>query len=985
MSARLDFRLLGPFDVARDGEVVAIGGLRRRAVLAMLALEPGRVVSAGRLIEGVWGEEPPKTAATALHGHVSYLRRALGPVIVTRAPGYLLDVDPATVDVRRFEAGLERARACLAGGDARAAARALDEALRLWRGAPLGDLAEAPFATGLLPSLEELGTSAREERLEIELALGRADEAIPALRALVAEHPLRERPRGQLMLALYRAGRHAEALESYDAARRTLSEELGIEPGEPLRRLHEAILREDPSLGRAPRRPAGLPQPGRGSRRRIAALGGVAALAAAAAVAAIAGGGANSAAPLRGSGVVRIDPEGLRVATAIPLDGTPTNIAAAGGRAWVINAEDQTISELSGSRRVRTFATAASPADLAATDEDLWVAQGSAEATELYGSNTTSVAHLAGSPRSTRATIALPPSDRAPFSVRQDRLALSRRAVWVIAADGALVRIDPLSDEVVRVLPLKADAVAADGDRAWVLGADRTLVPVAEQGTSIGIPIDVPGMGDTFVTAGAGAVWLSNRTTGTLTRIDPDAPQRARTTAVGAGAGPVAFGHGAAWVADGGRRRVLRIDPETAAVTGEVAVGGTPRDIAVSADGVWVSVSSRATAATACGPTVQGGARADAIIVADLPLRGGPRRPTQAMARAIGYVVRHHGHRAGRTRIGYRVCDDSTAQSSTFDPGKCAANAHAYAADRRVVVEVGPYNSPCAAQQLPIAAQAPGGPLAMVSPTNTAASLTRDVRAGDRRAYARVIGRDDRQGAVMAGELRRRGVRTVYVADDAAGGPTYGLELAGYFAAAARSAGLRVVGRGSWAGRGGVRALVRRVARARPDAVYVSGDLGGGGRVIDRLRRALPPGTTIAGNDLLLPVAGLFEAAGEAARGVLITTSVLPVAAMPRRARALAATLARDQGRSRVHPYAVYAAVATEVAIDAIARSDGSRRSVGRALLATALPDGALGPVAFDPRGDLREAPVTILRAVRAGGSHEIGSTEGAEVVAVRR
>ena len=356
------------------------------------------------------------------------------------------------------------------------------------------------------------------------------------------------------------------------------------------------------------------------------------------------------------------------------------------------------------------------------------------------------------------------------------------------------------------------------------------------------------------------------------------------------------------------------------------------------------------------------------------------------MTRAIGFVVRQHGHRTGRTRIGYRVGDDSTAQSSTFDPGKCAANAHAYAADRRIVVEGGPYNSPCAAQQLPIAAQAPGGPLAMVSPTNTAASLTRDVRAGDRRAYARVIGRDDRQGTVMVGELRRRGVRTVYVADDAAGGPTYGLELAGYFAAAAGSAGLRVVGRGSWAGRGGVRALVRRVARARPDAVYVSGDLGGGaGPVIDRLRRALPPGTTIAGNDLLLPVAGLFEAAGDAARGVLITTSVLPVAAMPRRARALAAALARDQGRSRVHPYAVYAAVATEVAIDAIARSDGSRRSVGRALLATVLPDGALGPVAFDARGDLREAPVTILRAVRADGSHEIGSTEGAEVVAVRR
>ena len=264
---------MGPFEVLRDGQQLALGGVRRRGVLAMLALEPGRVVSVSRLVEGVWGEEPPETAVTALHGHVSHLRRALGDVVVTRAPGYLLDVDPGATDITRCEELLDRGRRSLAGGDAAGARRAFDEALALWRGPPLDDLAEAPFADAALPALEELVLAVREERAEAELALGNVDAVIPELKALVAEQPLRERPRRQLMLALYRAGRDAEALEAYDQARRTFSEELGIEPGEPLRRMHEAILRQDPELGPRRRDTARVAKRRR-SRAGVAAVGG---------------------------------------------------------------------------------------------------------------------------------------------------------------------------------------------------------------------------------------------------------------------------------------------------------------------------------------------------------------------------------------------------------------------------------------------------------------------------------------------------------------------------------------------------------------------------------------------------------------------------------------------------------------------------------------------------------------------------------------
>ena len=298
---------------------------------------------------------------------------------------------------------------------------------------------------------------------------------------------------------------------------------------------------------------------------------------------------------------------------------------------------------------------------------------------------------------------------------------------------------------------------------------------------------------------------------------------------LGAGIGGLAYGHGSVWAVDAARGRILRVDANTGEVSGEVAVGGIPRDVAVSGEDVWVSVAPRASSRRAvCGRTVDGGKPADVVMVADIPLRARQTRPIDEMVAAIDHVVKRHRHRAGNLRVGYRVCDDSTSQAGAFDEDKCVANARSYSADRRVVIEIGPYNSACARRQLPVAEAAPDGPLALLSPTNTAPELTRDVRPGRRRAYARVIVRDDRQGPAMAAVLRRGGDRDVFVLDDGTGSATYGLELASYFARAARTAGLEVVGRASWPRTPSLAALATRVERARPDAVYVSGQLDAG-------------------------------------------------------------------------------------------------------------------------------------------------------------
>ena len=260
----MEFRILGPLEVHDGSGPVRVPGAKERALLADLLVHAGRVVAADRLVDDLWGEELPGNPANTLQGRVSALRRALGPagagLVVTSPPGYRLAVEPEQLDAGRFQRLVAEADAAAAREGPRAA-RLLEAALGLWRGPALAEFADLPWARAEAARLEELRLAAQEALAELRLAGGGHAELVGELEALVAAHPLRERPRGQLMLALYRSGRQADALRVYGETRATLAEELGIDPSPELQRLQRAILTQDPAIappGRA-RAPAAPP------------------------------------------------------------------------------------------------------------------------------------------------------------------------------------------------------------------------------------------------------------------------------------------------------------------------------------------------------------------------------------------------------------------------------------------------------------------------------------------------------------------------------------------------------------------------------------------------------------------------------------------------------------------------------------------------------------------------------------------------------
>jgi class 3 adenylate cyclase/DNA-binding SARP family transcriptional activator len=242
----VEFRILGPLEVRGDGRPVALGGAKQRAVLVLLVLRAGELLATERIVDELWGDTPPPSATKTVQVYVSQLRKTLGrDVVETRGSAYVLHADD--VDARRFERLLDEGRRLLPT-DAAGAERVLAEALALWRGSPLADVAYERFAAGEIARLEELRLVAREGRLKARLALGAHAQAVPELEALVREQPLRESLRRLLMLALYRSGRQADALAAYQDARVSLVDELGLEPGPALQQLEQAILRQDPAL-----------------------------------------------------------------------------------------------------------------------------------------------------------------------------------------------------------------------------------------------------------------------------------------------------------------------------------------------------------------------------------------------------------------------------------------------------------------------------------------------------------------------------------------------------------------------------------------------------------------------------------------------------------------------------------------------------------------------------------------------------------------
>src|SRR5215470_12728285 len=524
------FGVLGPLQVLRSGRAVPLGGPRQRAVLALLLLEAGRVVSMDRLAEDVWAGHPPEEWANTLQTYVFHLRQALEPgrtrgdaggVLVTSGRGYLLRAGRDQLDAAVFEDKFTAGRAALDAGRPAEAAGALRRALGLWRGPVLADLAGYAFTRPEAARLEELRLAVLKAQIDADLGLGRHDALTAELEQLAGEHPLRERLHAQLMLALYRCGRQADALAAYRRARDLLAEELGIDPSEPLQRLHAAVLAHDPALdwrgsgpADGPRAGAGAPavspprrrfglrsaahdgEQARGRRhaRRLLAAGSALAVAAAVSIVVAARPWAQPQASLPANTVGLIDPAGGRVGDPVMV-GSPAGLAYGAGSVWAVDSTDNTLFRIN-------------PATHAVTGP-IQVGADPAAATVTPGGN-----------------------------------------VWV--------------------------ANSGNGTVSWVNAAASKVVKTISVGN---VPV--------AIASGPSGVWVANQGDGTVDRINPvTGTVTMRNIQVGAGPDGIAVGPGAVWVANGRDGTVTRIDPATGQPSDTIFVGAGPAGIAVTRSAV---------------------------------------------------------------------------------------------------------------------------------------------------------------------------------------------------------------------------------------------------------------------------------------------------------------------------------------------------------------------------------------------------------------
>ena len=547
----MEFRILGSLQVLDEGRELPLGGAKPRALLALLLLDRNRVVSRDRLIDELWSSDPPATAATALQVYVSQLRKALGrDLILTQPPGYLVRVSDGELDLHRFESMVAAAR----NEEPAEAARLLREGLALWRGAPLADLGDS-FARTERARLEEQRLAALEQRIEAELALGRHVDLVPELEGLVRELPLRERPRGQLMLALYRCGRQADALEAYRTGRRFLDEELGLEPGVELQRLERDILNHDPSL----EPPAGVEPPSVAQPRRAASRTGT---------------------QVPPDSVAVIDLQRSRVVGHVSVGRRPVALAIGYGSVWVANADDGTVSRIDQARHelVRTIGIGAPAIDLAVTTDAVWVTNGSDG----------TVSRIDPSADAVVATIDLRGSSELAWNPTY-AVDADDESVWIAAGRHHVLRIDPATNEPsasidVGHVPV---GVALRQEALWVVTtAERALRVESHTNTAT---TEVPVGDPVAVTAGSQAVWVSD-TRGQVWRINPDTGTVTQTTPVGRGLVGLCATDEAVFAANNADGTIVQIDPQDGRVVGLVSVGHAPTDVAFFDGTVWVSI-----------------------------------------------------------------------------------------------------------------------------------------------------------------------------------------------------------------------------------------------------------------------------------------------------------------------------------------------------------------------------------------------------------
>jgi YVTN family beta-propeller protein len=562
----MQFGLLGQLEV-RDGQrEIPLASGKRRALLTLLLLYRNEVVTAERLIDELWSGRPPPTAAKGLQVQISQLRKDLasatavnGTAVLTRGGGYVLEVAPGDVDVDRFEAALADAEDALAAGRPRPAAARLREGLALWRGPPLADVRYEEFAQPEIARLEELRLTATERRIDADLALGRHRELVAELEALVREHPLNERFRGQLMLSLYQGGRTGDALEVYREGRARTVDELGLEPGDELRRLEAQILAGSAELRPPPRRSAAA-QRSAGRAGVVLVAAGV--LLAGAALAALlidrgrgSGRPAAAAADVAPNSVLALDADGRRAAWSVPLPGRPTDLAARGDQLFAVSVDSSALTVVDARTRTitRTVPLGLRPAAVAAGAGGVWVVDGR------------------------RGVLAR-------LDAGYERVAL--RVTWRRTAPPAPAgpsRHDPTG-------------AAVAGGRVWVTDGSAALLRADARGRRSRVPAPHPLDG---VTAGAGAVWAFSTRAATVVRVDPRTGRITNTIPIvgrpgGEAPAPIAIAatRDAVWVLNGNTATVTRIDAhDRGLVVGTTPIGVErgPRDIEAGAGAVWVA------------------------------------------------------------------------------------------------------------------------------------------------------------------------------------------------------------------------------------------------------------------------------------------------------------------------------------------------------------------------------------------------------------
>lgn len=571
----MEFRILGPLEVADEGHPVVLQRGKQLALLAYLLLHPNELVSTDRLIDALWGEKAPPTAAKILQNAVSQLRRALGEDrLVTQPPGYRFRLEQGELDLHRFEQLAQEGRV-------KRDAQVLRSALAIWRGEPLANLRDESFAQDAARHLEEARLSVLEDRIDADLTAGRDGVLVPELEQLIAAEPLRERPYGQLMLALYRDGRQAEALETYQRARKMLSQEVGLQPGRQLQELERRMLNQDPALAPGHASTA-IRSPQRHRRRFLLAGAALVGVAAVALGLVLTSGGAESPVVIPES-LVKIDPKTNKVVDVIPVGRLPVAVAIAGDSVWVVNSADSTLTRVdTNSGHAETIGGLNNPTGITADDNgNVWVTTGTYE----------SVVRVNG--KTLRPDITIPLRHNAFLP------AVGAGSLWVtepphsLGLPGTLARISLTTTKLERRFAVRFFPVAvAVGERAvWVTnGADASVSRISlSDGSVQRVPVGlapggiVTGFGSVWLTAGKNKIW----------RLNPETRQVDQIIDLGGSPFGLSGGPDALWTTLPDTGTVVRIDPRSNQVVKRIRLGFKPLTIAVDRDAVWVTVANR--------------------------------------------------------------------------------------------------------------------------------------------------------------------------------------------------------------------------------------------------------------------------------------------------------------------------------------------------------------------------------------------------------